>query len=546
MKIYISKKYRIIVVVTLFSLFSCNGFLETVPRSQYQSDSFYQTKDAAAMAVNSIYNPMLNFFNYEWEQRTMLLEANSGLFVADFEAVYTQFWIGISDANIALEKIPDIDFKGDETTKNDLIAQARFLRAFYYHMLSMMLGPVPLITETLSYNELTSVSRADNVDVIRNFIIGELLAAEPYLLTRSKSTNGRVTTGCADYLLATVYMFQKNWSEAEKWLKKIIDSKEYSLLSDFGNICSYDTHLAVCNAWEYTSESLFEVGHIEGVSGYSDGYTDRYTPANCSGNDYRTNLSPMSSNFYEKVLLIGQGTISKTVSQDSIWINKLTGKYVTTKKGQTALMPNYIEDPRRPYTCVKWGDMVPCAVNPNYYVDVTSTFYKESTTLLKRKYWPTSAATYGGLRGMNFIIWRYANVLLDYAEVQYRLGNISKEYEYMNMVRGRAWKDYPESKWKRKPNEVFEPNANWNKIVYPVLAQSGYGKEFIDLIHEYFLEFAHEGGITMQLMMRWQNRVDIAKAFGYAESSIYEDRTWFEYPTDELAKNPNLTQNPGF
>ena len=95
---------------------------------------------------------------------------------------------------------------------------------------------------------------------------------------------------------------------------------------------------------------------------------------------------------------------------------------------------------------------------------------------------------------MNFIIWRYANVLLDYAEVQYRLGNIDKEYEYMNMVRSRAWKDYPESKWKRNSAEVFESNANWNKVVYPVLAQRGYDKAFIDLIHEYFLEFAHEGG----------------------------------------------------
>lgn len=533
-------------VTILISLFSCDNFLETVPRSGYQSDSFYQTKDAASMAVNSIYNPMLNFFNYEWEPKTLLLEANSNLFESDFEATYTHFWIGITDANIALEKIPNIDFGSDETTKDYLIAQARFLRAFYYHMLSMVFGPVPLITETLSYNELSSVSRADNVDVIRDFIIQELLAAEPDLLPQSKSTNGRVTSGCADYLLANVYMFQKKWPEAEKWLKKIIDSKEYSLLSDYGNICSYDTNLNVCNAWEYTTESLFEVGHIEGVSDYSDGYTDRYTPANCSGNDYRTNLGPMADNFYQKVLLIGQETIAKKVTQDSIWVNESTGKYVTTKKGQTALIPNYIEDPRRPYICVKWGDFVPCPANANYYVEVTSTFYKYNTNYLKRKYWPTSAATYGGLRGMNFIIWRYANVLLDYAEVQYRLGNIDKEYEYMNMVRSRAWKDYPESKWKRNSAEVFESNANWNKVVYPVLAQRGYDKAFIDLIHEYFLEFAHEGGITLQLMMRWQNRVDIAKAFGYAESDIYEDRTWFEYPTDELTKNPNLTQNPGF
>jgi hypothetical protein len=147
---------------------------------------------------------------------------------------------------------------------------------------------------------------------------------------------------------------------------------------------------------------------------------------------------------------------------------------------------------------------------------------------------------------MNYLIWRYADVLLDYAEVQYRLGNIVKEYEYMNMVRGRAWKNYPESEWKRIPSVVFQPTAKWNTLVYPVLLSKGYDKAFIDLIHEYFIEFANEGGRSAQLMMRWQNRAYIAEAFGHPASSIFPDRPWFIYPLAEIAKNPNIIQNPGF
>lgn len=547
MKKNIFKRYWVLGLILILTSPSCDNFLETVPRDAYQGETFYTTPKAAEMAVTSVYNALVNFFPPTYESVALALELNSGLYDRDFNSCYEVFWIGIADANMAIEKIPQIDFEGDETTKNYLLAQARFLRAYYYHMLSMIFGPVPLITKPLTLDELYSVKRVDDVDVIRNFILDEVSEIEPYLLSRSESVNGKVTQGCADYLLANVYLFQKNWVEAEKWLKKIIDCEEYSLLPNYSDICSYDTKMDVCNAWEYTRESIFEVSMIEGLVGCYDSYTDQQTPANCSGNDYRTNGRTMPTTFYNYVLLIKSETIKKTVTQDSTWLNKSTGKYETTLKGQVASMPNYVEDPRRQSIIVKWGDVVPCAVLPNYYQDVTAAFFSSGKSkFLKRKYWPTSSPAFGRKRGMNYIIWRYADVLLDYAEVQYRLGNIDKEYEYMNMVRGRGWNGYTESQWKRIPDVVFEPSAQWNTKVYPVLAGLGYDKAFIDLIHEYFIEFAMEGGRTLQLMMRWQNRADIAKAFGYSSSKIYPDRIWFQYPTDEIAKNPNLTQNPGY
>ena len=168
-----------------------------------------------------------------------------------------------------------------------------------------------------------------------------------------------------------------------------------------------------------------------------------------------------------------------------------------------------------------YGDEVICPINPNYYLTYDYTCYGSGqTNCLRRKYWPTSDVTYAGSRGMNFLIIRYANVLLDYAEVQYRLGNDGVAYEYMNKVRERAWVGHPRTEWERKENEVLFPDGNWNQTVAPILLGKGYDKTLVDLIHEYLLEFGGEGKI-LRFMMRWENRVDMAEAFAYKTSLIF-------------------------
>lgn len=534
-------------VLLLSVLPSCNEFLETEPRDRYQTGSFYNSQEAAEMAVTTVYSTLSegDLYLREIDSFCNMLEEDGNLFTSELSMdIYTKLWKGIADANIALEAIPPIDF--DEQYKNQLLAQVRFLRAFYYHSLSKFLGPLPLILEPMKLEEIYAVKRVENVDVVRDFIIEELLKAEPDLLPKSKTPKGRVTSGAAAYLLANVYMYRENWVEAEKWLKKIIDSEEYRLLDKYEDICSYDTRNEVTTAWEYSDESLLEVGYVEGQPGYYSEYPDRLTPSDCSGNDYRVSQRLMELPFYERVLLIRESEVDKPVLQDSAWFNQKNGEWVQSGSGTIAKIPVYIEDPRRSSIILRWGDQMICVTRPEYYVNFDKIWFKDGNVKFhKRKYWPTSPARFGGQRGMNYIIWRYADVLLDYAEVQYRLGNINASYQYMNLVRERAWREQDGAEWKRFPDKVLFEDGNWHRIVYPILASQGLDKTFIDLIHEYFIEFAYEGRL-LDLLMRWRNRDVIAAAFGYASSEIYPDRPWFEYPQDDISKNPNLNQNPGF
>jgi starch-binding outer membrane protein, SusD/RagB family len=534
----------------IFSISSaCSvDFLETPPRDAYADRAFYINPTTAELAVNAIYNVIASEgIERYWVVEGSLLEERANLFGTIDGNIYNGAYRGINDANVALKYLPGIDFTGKEELQKRLIAEARALRAYYYYMLHMFLGPVPMIDRVLTYEEYSEVERPRDVNVTRKFIRDELIGAIPDLPSRPNTINGRVNKDFARFILAQIYMYDKNWVEAEKVLKDIINTGHYSLLSDYKLISSYDTKGDVASAFEYTSESIFEISLIEGMAGnYSASYNDRTTPLGCSGDDWRDLYRLMHLDVYSNIFLIEDKVVSHTVSQDTMWVHRETGNWITSPAGATVDMPVYHDDPRRVHTVLTFGDIMICPAKPEFYVTLDRNWYVDAgTRFMRRKYWPTSSTNYAGLRGNNFIMMRYAQVLLDYAEVQYRLGNNDLAYEYMNKVRERSWAGYPREMWERKSGDVLFPDARWNEVAYPILHEKGYDKTFIDLIHEYLLEFSYEA-VSTQLMMRWGNRADLAVVFGYSPNNIYPERTWFGYRQAELDKNPKIWQNPGF
>lgn len=550
MKRYKTNKYLLAVWLVFTLLSGCDEkFLNTIPQDSYADENFYVNPETAELAITAIYSHFAgdNFGRY-WIEKGSTIEESSDTPGYMDDHLYETAYRGINDANIALLRITEIDFNGDDNLKKRLIAEARTLRAYHYSLLHMFLGSVPMITEVLTYDEYKSVERPEDISVTRNFIKSELQAAIPDLPSRTDAVNGRVNKDFARYVLAEIYMFEQNWTEAEKVLKEIINNPYYGLLEDYELVCSYDTKKGVCNPFEYTKESIWEISLVEGVDGLSESFNDRNPPKGCSGDDYRDLYRLMRSDFLESVFIIDKQTKTRIVKQDSTWVNRETGFWINTPKGVTAAVPVYVEDPRREHTVLTFGDVMECPVRPEYYVTLDRTWYGNAAEApIMVKYWPTSDVVYAGRRGMNMQLMRLGKVLLDYAEVQYRLGNAPMAYEYMNKVRERAWKGHPRIEWERKPNEILYPDAGWNRDVYPVLSGMGYDKTFIDLIHEYFLELSYEGQ-TSGLMMRWGPGVfyDIQEAFGATITPDQRVRIRYGYPLSEIQLNPKIWQNPGF
>lgn len=134
----------------------------------------------------------------------------------------------------------------DDSYKNRLIGEAKFLRAVCYFWLVRGWGDVPL-------QHINSAERATKKDVYA-FIEQDLKDAMAVLPTSySASDLGRATKGAAQGLLSKVYLYEKKWQDAYDAADEVINSPAYGyeLLDDYSMIWRMEG--------ENSSESLFEI-----------------------------------------------------------------------------------------------------------------------------------------------------------------------------------------------------------------------------------------------------------------------------------------------
>lgn len=156
---------------------------------------------------------------------------------------------GIYTCNTAIARIPGASM--DETLRARRIAEARFLRAFFYFDLVRYFGGVPLITEPITNGE--GITRS-SVDEVYDFVEKELGEIAEILPQRSEwpaTDLGRATRGAALTLLGKTQVYRGEYADAKITLKKVIDEGEYQLCPDFGDVWSVEHNNSV--------ESIFEV-----------------------------------------------------------------------------------------------------------------------------------------------------------------------------------------------------------------------------------------------------------------------------------------------
>lgn len=258
---------------------SCEDFLTEEVRGQQNLDTYFQSAEEAEAFITGCYQAIT--FGGWWNINTVWLLSemcsddgwmgNTSQSQSDYislahyqgtgqsNGAISNFWQyrykGILRCNIAVERISQADFS-DEEMKNRLVAEARFLRGYFYFELVKNFGGVPLITGFLLPEEIQGITRASAEDVYK-FIEDDLKAAAGVLPQRSQyaaTDMGRATRGAALGLLGKVYLYQSKWQEAHDVLKTVIDEGEYKLLDNFGDVWDVDHN--------NSEESLFEVQYM--------------------------------------------------------------------------------------------------------------------------------------------------------------------------------------------------------------------------------------------------------------------------------------------
>ena len=149
----------------------------------------------------------------------------------------------INTANMIISRAEEggINWGGSneaEARKNEVLAEARFFRAWAYRHLTYSFGAVPLSTE-----EITGLNYRDDwertpVSDIRKVMIDDFQFAADNLPLRT-SNNSKISGAVARHYLGETYLAEGNYSSAVAALKPLAESSEYALITErFGNNAS--------------------------------------------------------------------------------------------------------------------------------------------------------------------------------------------------------------------------------------------------------------------------------------------------------------------
>ncbi|MFO7999462.1 MAG: RagB/SusD family nutrient uptake outer membrane protein, partial [Bacteroidales bacterium] len=173
-------------------------------------------------------------------------DANNELFLSFWSDHYNV----IGSCNFAINTLNELPFD-DTEARDQLVAEARFLRAFLYLRLNLAFGGVPLIDRTLTAEEFAQIPRSTREEIY-DFIEEDLrFAIERLPLNYPLSEAGRATSGAARALLARSFMYQNEWQEVKTLTDEVIASNTYSLYPSFYHLFRI--------VGENSMESVFEL-----------------------------------------------------------------------------------------------------------------------------------------------------------------------------------------------------------------------------------------------------------------------------------------------
>jgi hypothetical protein len=251
------KTFIIPLLLALLLGWSCTKELEVEPHQIYY-DNFYQTEADAVSAINATYSLLTNvnqYNSYLWliqdvgsddcNAREDLNDPNIHQFDqyslqstnTYLEGIWQGSYLGISRANIVLEKVPDIAM--DSVKKIQILGEARFLRGLFYFNLVRLFGDVPLIIQPIS-SDLTDeelyVFRTDKSLVYNQIIEDFTTAAQGCPKAYYQSTEkGRATKGAALGMLAKVQLTLQNWVQSAEACQQVMNLGVYGLWDDYND-----------------------------------------------------------------------------------------------------------------------------------------------------------------------------------------------------------------------------------------------------------------------------------------------------------------------
>lgn len=510
------KRVLLLVIAVVSIVTSCDeDLLNTKNPNEITDDAFYTSLDQIGTSVTAIYavlqgNRLVGreyFFIHDLRSdemkagggqlevpRAQLLNGSHTYTNAVMSDVYKGLFTIVHRANVVITKGGELTVEsGEQALLDRYIAEARFLRGFAYYTLGALWGGVP-IYETFATSFSDAKPRSTQAETF-NFALADANAASLVLPASYDDANlGRITKGAALTLAAKINLCKGDYAAAKTALEAVKDLGVYSLVDDF-----YDNFTEEA---EYNSESIFEVGFLDSGYGWD-----------ASGN--------------------GTGGESWVRSQEYSavgWANLIPSDKLIAEFEDG--------DPRLTDTFWFPGDEYAngTATLTTIAGDGTTLFNGDQVKIRWKKYSVMYKIDPGGFNaniGINYRLWRYADVLLLLAECENEIGSPANAIAYLNQVRNRSSVSMPNYGTPEMDNAGF-PVTTKDEI-------------FKAVQHERFIELSGEEIRNIDIL-RWRanGKLTGPDPISYFQQNKYE---LLPIPQDEFNTNSTFSeadQNPGY
>lgn len=314
---FISKRINFFLCILVFCISGCKKFLEITPsRIELPTSSVFNDPSTANSAITGIYSQMINDRGFPYyislytglsadELTDYSALTEIGMFYTnslnpDAEIVGGELWTPaysyIYQANAAIEGLSASAGLSEEL-KQQLLGEAKFIRAFWYFYLVNIFGDVPIVTTT-DYNA-SSLARRDRSDSVYAKIISDLQEARSLLISNFVGADGisiseeriRVNKWVATAMLARVYLYAGDFEKSENEASKVINhTGEFEILSDLNEVFKSNSRETI---WALQPNVAFGVNTPEGQNYILQGPPESFSAVRS------TSISPGLLNSFE-------------------------------------------------------------------------------------------------------------------------------------------------------------------------------------------------------------------------------------------------------
>lgn len=553
------KKYKTIALGALIATGFASYELTEKPTSYYEKDTYFQTADQAKMSVVGIYDCLAT--NNHYGQFEMAMPASDDTYyiqgtgtdntrrdIAHYMVKPTNTWIadlwkykymGIDRANFAIEGIENMAGYEEDTSLKELVAQAKFLRAFLAFDLVKYWGDVPFKTDYTAGYESAFNGRISREEIY-DYIIEDLDFAKENLQKGSASLSPEIPSqGAAHAMLMRVYLQRAGYSlQQDGSLNRPADDKRKAY---------FDAVIAEWTAFQNKGYHNFHPGgYLKLFQGYSGGVLNSMENLweiafNPTGSGYKDNSGTWATYNGPAVEAPGKGAPAESMGRANAFFRVLP------------VWKDFFEanDERR--------DVMVCTYQYKWDADKKAHKLVENKKLTDwypgkwRREWMPKGFVDPNNTGVNYCPLRYADVVLMAAEAYNEIGNTPEAWRLLNEVRHRAGATETNS---LQAYKAAQPNL----YELPYFNSGDEADNFRTALYwERGFELAFEGqrkydllrwGILGDALKLFQSKMDKSLKGKYVagDKFIKGKHELFPIPLGELQANPALKNqnNPGY